>query len=88
MTYDKTEMSECCKANALEDYRPGLLDHHDLIEIYRCSKCKQECDLTEVCSICHDSGEAEIGEYDNIRTVRCPLCSLQRSTEDEMDDDS
>lgn len=40
------EVSECCGANLVEDFKENFRDHHDPIEIYTCYKCKLECDAT------------------------------------------
>ena len=49
--------SECCGEEAFEDYKDNPRDHHDPIEIYSCSKCKQECEVELVCEFCFGTGE-------------------------------
>jgi len=39
-----TYKSDCCKENVVESFKNNPQDHNDPIEIYTCSKCKQECD--------------------------------------------
>lgn len=41
------ELSNCCKAEVYEGYKDNPRDHHDPIEIYRCLKCKRECDVLD-----------------------------------------
>ena len=38
---ETVEVSACCKANLVEDFKDNPRDHHDLIEIYTCEKCKK-----------------------------------------------
>ena len=51
------DVSTCCKATPVEDFRDNPRDHHDPIEIYTCSECKKECDIEEVCEFCLGTGE-------------------------------
>jgi len=53
---NKIEVSECCHADPVEDTKTNPSDHHDAIEIYTCAKCKQECDVIEVCEYCLGDG--------------------------------
>lgn len=55
-------ISKCCKADALEDVKTNPKDHHDLIDIYICEKCKQECEVDEVCDICEGTGKVSVSE--------------------------
>lgn len=56
------EVSACCKADLVEDFRENPRDHHDPIEIYSCSKCKKECEVEEVCAFCRGTGEVSEDE--------------------------
>ena len=56
------EVSSCCKAPLVEDYRDNPRDHHDPIEIYTCEKCKKECEVEEVCEDCLGTGEVDTME--------------------------
>jgi hypothetical protein len=62
------EVSSCCKADLVEDFRDNPRDHHDPIEIYSCSKCKRECEAEEQATcpldICDGSGKYEEMEYE------------------------
>lgn len=51
------EVSNCCKADLVEDFKDNPADHHSPIEIYTCSKCKKECEVEEVCEFCLGEGE-------------------------------
>lgn len=77
------EVSKCCKANLVEDYKNNPRDHHDPIEIYTCGKCKQECEVDEVCEYCEGTGEVSTSEQvypnephtANTGTEKC-ICQL------------
>ena len=58
-------ISKCCKQDALEDTKINERDHHEQIDIYTCSKCKQECEVEEVCAYCRGSGEVSTDERDS-----------------------
>lgn len=38
-------LSECCGAEPREDHRYRNGNHHDLVDIYVCTKCEKECDV-------------------------------------------
>lgn len=57
-------ISTCCRKEANEDYKPNPRDRNDDIDIYVCSKCKQECDVEEVCAYCLDTLEVSTDESD------------------------
>lgn len=40
-------LSDCCAADVVEDVKSSIRDHHDTIEIYRCTECGNECDADE-----------------------------------------
>lgn len=79
------QVSVCCKAEAIEDYKNNPRDHHDPIAIYTCGKCKSECDVEdiEVCEHCKGTGEVSTSEQvypgeahtANIGTEKC-ICQL------------
>lgn len=54
------EVSLCCKADLIEDYKDNPRDHHDAIAIYTCAQCKKECEVETVCAFCRGTGEREI----------------------------
>lgn len=56
------EVSQCCRADLVEDFKENPRDHHDPIEIYTCSKCKKECEVEEVCEFCYGEGEVTVDE--------------------------
>ena len=60
---ETVEVSACCKANLVEDFKDNPRDHHDLIEIYTCEKCKKECEVEQVCAECLGTGEVTTMEY-------------------------
>jgi len=81
------EISKCCKNSVYEDFRDNPRDHHDPIEIYRCSKCNLECEIEEACELCLGTGEVSVDESDGeghimrgVGTRKCE-CRLQ---EDEI----
>lgn len=92
-TTEKIEVSICCKATPIEDFKDNPNDHHDPIPIYRCAKCKLECDTEEVCEYCLGEGEVSVDEavypgephMASIGTQKC-ICKLN-STNDEHSDD-
>lgn len=55
MTY--IPLSACCKAEVKEDHRYRNDNHRDLVDIYTCTKCEQECDEYETDHDCHLSPE-------------------------------
>lgn len=57
MEYETTEVSKCCRAELVEDFKDNPKDHHDPIEIYTCKKCGKECEVEEVCADCLGTGE-------------------------------
>lgn len=59
-----TEVSHCCKARLIDDFKENFWDHDDPIEIYTCETCKQECDVEEVCDDCLGTGEIVTDEDD------------------------
>jgi hypothetical protein len=86
---ETTEVSNCCHAELVEDYKTSWNDHHDLIEIYTCADCKKECEVEEVCADCLGEGEYSTDESDGeghimrgVGTQKCH-CSIE---EEEYDD--
>lgn len=81
--FQTKEVSSCCKAIPIEDYKENPRDHHAPIEIYTCDKCKLECDVEEVCELCDGSGEVTVSEQvwpnephmADIGTQKC-ICKL------------
>lgn len=45
------EVSECCNIRVVEDFRMINGDHHDIIEIYRCSLCNNECQVLDLSDV-------------------------------------
>lgn len=90
MEYETKEVSNCCQAALVEDYKDNPRDHHDPIEIYTCAKCHKECEVEEVCALCDGTGEVTTSEavyagephMADIGTERC-ICQLR---EDDYDD--
>ena len=72
------EVSNCCKADA--EYI-----HNDKHDGFICQKCFKYCDIVEVCAECLGTGEVETGEYDDIRTERCPVCNLKDEEYNDQD---
>lgn len=54
---ETVEVSKCCRADLVEDFKENPRDHDDPIEIYTCSECKKECEVEEVCADCLGTGE-------------------------------
>jgi hypothetical protein len=77
------EVSNCCKAKLIEDFKDNPNDHHDPFEIYTCEKCKKECDAIEVCEYCQGDGYIQNEDGYNERCVCNP-----KGEEADMDDDS
>lgn len=78
----KTIISTCCRVAPIEDYRDNPHDHDDPIEIYTCTKCKQECDTEFVCEYCLGEGTVSVDETDSdgnvsagTGTEKC-MCSI------------
>lgn len=78
------EVSKCCKAYLVEDYKTNPMDHHDSIPIFSCAKCGQECEVEIVCSFCFGAGEINIDERDSdgnwqagVKTVPCKFCPAE-----------
>ena len=72
------ERSQCCKAQLVEAYKNNPRDHHDPIAIYECEKCKQECEVEEVCGECLGEGtvasDVDDGEghtMAGVGTIKC-----------------
>jgi hypothetical protein len=85
------EVSNCCHADLVEDFKG---DHHDPIEIYTCKKCKQECDVEDICAICLGSGEEIYDESDGeghmqrgVGSRPCPHLKADRDDQDQDQDD-
>lgn len=84
------EVSKCCGADLVEDFKDNPKDHHDPIEIYTCKRCKKECEVEEVCAECGGTGEVTTMErvYANephtapIGTAPCPVCRPRHQCED------
>jgi len=77
------EVSKCCLADLVEDFKENPRDHHDPIEIYTCSKCKKECEVEEVCEFCYGEGEVSTDESDGeghimrgVGTQKC-ICRIE-----------
>lgn len=86
---ETTEVSKCCHAELVEDFKDNPRDHHDPIEIYTCKDCKKECEVEEVCAHCLGEGEYSTDESDGeghimrgVGTQKCH-CSIK---EEEYDD--
>lgn len=84
------EVSKCCLAEPIEDHRTDWRDHHNQIDIYTCSKCKNECEVEEVCAFCLGDGEVSTDETDSdgnvmqgVGTQKC-VCRID---EEEYDED-
>lgn len=86
------EVSQCCQAELVEDYKNNPRDHHDPIEIYTCKKCGLECEVEEVCAECGGTGEVTTMEavyagephMAPIGNAPCPACRPSR--DDDYDD--
>lgn len=93
MAHETIEVSKCCKADLVEDFKDNPRDHHDPIEIYSCKQCKRECETEEVCADCLDTGEVAEMDYvypgephmAPIGTRKC-ICQLREKDEDDNDD--
>jgi hypothetical protein len=89
MKTPQIEVSKCCRANPIEDFKDNPRDHHDPEPVYTCSKCKQECEVEEVCEECLGTGEVTVDEQvylgephaAPIGTEKC-RCRLTEETED------
>lgn len=81
------EISKCCKNSVYEDFKDNPRDHHDPIEIYRCSKCKLECEIEEACELCLGTGEVSVDESDGeghiMRGVGTRKCECRLEKQDE-----
>lgn len=86
---EQITISLCCKAEAIEDYKDNLRDHHDPEPIYTCSKCKEECDVEEnVCAYCLGTGEVTTMETvypgeSHVAPIGTETCACQRSCDEE-----
>lgn len=88
------EVSNCCKAELVEDFKTNPRDHHDPIEIYTCAKCKKECEVEEVCERCGGTGEVSVMEpvyagephMADIGTAPCPECRSDSADDDNRDE--
>ena len=88
-------LSKCCGKVAIEDFRENFLDHDDPIEIYTCSKCRQECQVEDepVCDNCLGTGEVSTEErvypdephMADIGTIKC-YCQLDEDDGEPSDD--
>lgn len=91
MEHETKEVSVCCKATPIEDYKNNPRDHHDPIEIYTCEKCKLECEIEEVCALCDGSGEVTTSEQvyagephmADIGSEKC-ICQLRFDDDDDQ----
>lgn len=86
------EVSKCCLADLVEDFKDNPRDHDDPIEIYTCSDCKKECEVEEVCEFCYGDGEVSTDEDDGeghiMRGVGSQTCICRvREEEAEKDED-
>ncbi len=88
MKTPQIEVSVCCKAGVVEDSKTDPRDHHNSIPICTCSKCKQECQVENVCEYCRGDGEVSVDETDGeghmmsgVGTEKCE-CRLDEGTED------
>ncbi|MFA6158866.1 MAG: hypothetical protein WC763_04590 [Candidatus Paceibacterota bacterium] len=89
MRTPQVEVSVCCHASPIEDFKDNPRDHHDPEPIYVCSKCKKECKVEDVCEYCLGAGEVTVDErvYPGephmapIGTEKCQ-CQLNEETED------
>lgn len=84
------EVSACCKADLVEDYKDNPRDHHDPIEIYTCKKCKKECEVEEVCADCLGTGEVTTMESvyagePHMAPIGTAKCHCQARDEDDYD---
>lgn len=91
MDYETKEVSACCKAALVEDFKDNPRDHHDPIEIYSCAKCKKECDVEEICALCDGTGEVTTMETvwagePHTAPIGTEKCICQLKEEDEYDD--
>jgi hypothetical protein len=86
------EVSNCCKAELVEGYKDNPRDHHDPIAIYRCAKCKKECDVEDVCAECGGSGEVSTMEAvyagePHMAPIGSAICRNCYPPEDDFNDD-
>jgi len=87
------EVSKCCLADLVEDFKDNPRDHHDPIEIYTCAKCKKECEVEEVCEFCLGEGETTTMEtvyagephQAPIGTQKC-ICRIDDDGDDRQED--
>jgi len=92
MTTETKQVSVCCKAEAIEDFKDNPRDHHDPIAIYTCGNCHKECDVEDVCALCNGEGEVATDELDHdshqvMRGVGTEKCLCQVPDEyDESDE--
>ena len=89
MADETVQVSVCCKADAIEDFKDNPRDHHDPIEIYTCSKCQKECEVEDVCAFCLGEGEYSTDESDGeghvMRGVGTQKCHCKMPDEDDRD---
>lgn len=91
MRTPQIEVSVCCKATPIEDTKENPRDHHDPIEIYRCSKCHKECEVEEVCELCNGTGVVDKDERDSDGNIARgvgsePCMHTLKDEEDEHDE--
>lgn len=91
MEYETTEVSKCCRAELVEDFKENPRDHHDPIEIYSCKKCGKECEVEEVCADCLGTGEVTTMEQvwagePHTAPIGTEKCICQLRDPDDYDD--
>lgn len=84
------EVSKCCKAGLVEDTRADPQDHHNVIDIYTCEKCKLECEVDEVCEICDGTGKVSQSEQvypgePHMADIGEATCECSINDDDEFD---
>lgn len=82
MDTEKVLISKCHRAEAWEMSESKL---------YRCSKCKEKCEVEEVCAFCLGDGEVSTDEQDGeghtmrgVGTQTCP-CSVKEPEYDNQE---
>jgi len=66
LTPDEVKVPMTLHYGNITEYRGGITEEEEL--------------ATEpMCEYCEDTGEVTIGEYDDIRTIKCPHCSIDDS---------
>lgn len=72
--YTSMNYSNCCSAQAGEDFRENPLNYDEPFEIYTCTKCEMECELFD-----EENDKVEMHEVSNIKQTSERLIQIYRA---------